>query len=134
MIGLDTNVLVRYAAQDDPHQSAIATRFIEGELHATKRGFISLIVLVETCWVLKRLYSATEPELAETVADLLGNPSFQIESRAVVQAAVLRANGLKSKAGVTDFLIVEVCKTQGCSHTVSFDKKAVQQAGMRLLV
>ena len=71
MIGLDTNVLVRYLAQDDAAQSAKATRLIEGELTQRQPGFISLIVLVETCWVLKRLYGATPTELRETVNDLL---------------------------------------------------------------
>ena len=58
MIGLDTNVLVRYLAQDDPAQSAKVNRLIESELNERHPGFISLIVLVETCWVLKRLYGA----------------------------------------------------------------------------
>ena len=63
MIGLDTNVLVRYMAQDDPKQSAIATRLIEKELSPGEPGFISLMVLAELCWVLKSLYSASAGEL-----------------------------------------------------------------------
>jgi len=58
MTGLDTNVLVRYLAQDDARQSAIATRWIEEELSPSQPGFVSLVVLVEVCWVLQRLYSA----------------------------------------------------------------------------
>lgn len=134
MIGLDTNVLVRYLAQDDVHQSALATRLIENGLNAASPGFISLVVLVELCWVLKRLYGATEPELVETAADLLGSTRFQVESRAVVQAVVQRMRTLKSKGGLADHLIVEIAKNQGCSHTVSFDKAAVRSAGMQLLV
>ena len=133
MIGLDTNVLVRYLAQDDVQQSALATRLIENGLNAATPGFISLVVLVELCWVLKRLYRATEPELIETATDLLGSARFQVESRAVVQAAVQRMRMLKCKGGLTDHLIVEIAKTQGCTHTVSFDKAAVRSAGMRLL-
>ena len=49
MIGLDTNVLVRYMAQDDPKQSAVATRLIEKELSSAEPGFISLVVLAELC-------------------------------------------------------------------------------------
>lgn len=134
MIGLDTNVLVRYLAQDDPLQSNLATRLIENELNAEKPGFISLVVLVELFWVLKRLYSATELELLQTVADLLGSPHFQVENRAMVQATVLRMRALKSKSGFTDLLIVAVAEAQGCSRIVSFDKAAVRSAGMQLLV
>ena len=50
MIGLDTNILVRYLAQDELRQAARATRLIEGELSDREPGYISLVVLVETCW------------------------------------------------------------------------------------
>ena len=134
MIGLDTNVLVRYLAQDDAAQSATATRLIEKALSAANPGFISLVVLVELCWVLRRLYAATEPELLQTVAEILGNSIFQVENRAVVQATVVRMRALNSKVGLTDLLIVAIAENHGCSHTVSFDKGAVRSAGMRLLV
>lgn len=135
MIGLDTNVLVRYLAQDEAKQAAIATRLIERDLSAAQPGFISLVVLVELCWVLKRLYAATENELVGTVEDFLGAAQFQVEHRAVVQAATQHLISLKGlRVGFTDLLIVEVAKTQGCSHTVSFDKGAVRSAGMVMLI
>ena len=135
MIGLDTNVLVRYLAQDDAKQAAIATRLIEHELSATQPGFISLIVLVELCWVLKRLYAATEGELTSTVQDLLGAAQFLVESRAVVQAATQRLIGISNvRVALADMLIHEMAKNQGCSHTVSFDNDAVRLVGMTLLV
>ncbi|MDH5331194.1 MAG: PIN domain-containing protein, partial [Aquincola sp.] len=90
MIGLDTNVLVRYLAQDEPVQSALATRLIERQLNEREPGFIGLVVLVETCWVLKRLYGATVAELRETVRDLLDTRQFVIEQRTVVLRAVAR--------------------------------------------
>ena len=135
MIGLDTNVLVRYLAQDDAKQAAIATRLIEQDLSAAQPGFISLVVLVELCWVLKRLYAANESELVATVGDLLGAAQFHVEHREAVQAAIRHTTSLKgAKVGFTDRLIVEIAKTQGCSHTVSFDKVAVRSAGMVLLI
>ena len=135
MIGLDTNVLVRYLAQDDAKQAAAATRLIDQELSAAQPGFISLVVLVELCWVLKRLYAATEGELVSTVADFLGAAQFHVEQREVVQAATQLMLSLKKvKVGFTDLLVVEIAKNQGCSQTVSFDKNAVRSAGMTLLV
>ena len=134
MIGLDTNVLVRYLAQDDARQAAIATRFVEQELSPTQPGFISLVVLVELCWVLKRLYAATEGELVATVDDLLGAAQFHVESRDIVQTATVRMAGIKgAKIGFADMLIAQIARAQGCSHTVSFDKHAVRLAGMVLL-
>ena len=134
MIGLDTNVLVRYMAQDEPKEAALATRLIEEELSAAEPGFISLVVLVELCWVLKRLYSASAGELVAAVEDLLNTPRFQLDRRDVVAATVqfLKA-GEGAKAGFVDALIAQLAAAQGCSHTVSFDKVAVRSAAMVLL-
>lgn len=134
MIGLDTNVLVRYLAQDDPKQAARATRLIEHDLTSTKPGFISLVVLAELCWVLTRLYAASSDEVRQTVNDLLGTPHFHLERREVVQAAVARtAGGKSSKAGFVDVLIALTARAEGCSQIVTFDKGAARGAGMLLL-
>ena len=130
MIGLDTNVLVRYLVQDEPAQSARATRLIEHELSDREPGYIGLVVLVETCWVLKRLYAATPAELREIVRDLLDTRQLVVERRAVVAAALAR---LGDGAGdIADALVVEGTSEAGCARTVTFDKAAVK-LGMGLL-
>ena len=134
MIGLDTNVLVRYLAQDDPRQSASASRFIETRLSERSPGFISLVVLVELCWVLERLYGATHQEIGQTVADLLETPRFYLQQREVVQESVRLFHDRKSsKAGLADLLIAQLALHAGCSSIVSFDRGAVRAAGMTLL-
>ena len=134
MIGVDTNVLVRYLAQDDPQQSALATRFIDAELSSDQPGFISLVVLVELCWVLKRLYAASRDELVATVQDLLGTARFQVDQRDVVVAALQQLRSVnRSKTDLADALIMQLAVAAGCSHTVSFDKTAARTTGMRLL-
>ena len=131
MIGLDTNVLIRYLAQDDKKQAARATRLIESELSETAPGFIGLIVLVELCWVLKRLYGATPPELKATLQDLLGTRQLVIERRDVVTAA-LRLLG-SATADVADALIAAAAADAGCRHTVTFDKSAAKLDAFALL-
>lgn len=134
MIGLDTNVLVRYLAQDDAKQAARATRLIERELTVAEPGFISLVVLAELCWVLTRLYSASQDEVRETVEGLLGTPQFHLQQREAVQAAVQRSKAGKASAtGFVDVLIAQIAEGGGCSRTVTFDKAAVRGAGMVLL-
>ena len=135
MIGLDTNVLVRYLAQDDVKQAAAATRPIEKELTASRQGFISLVVLSELCWVLSSIYSATSAELVATVQDMLNTPQFQVERREAVQAAIarLKASPLR-KAGPVDALIAAMAEREGRTDTVTFDKAAARAAGMTLLV
>ena len=54
MIGLGTNILVRYLAQDDPVQSPKATELIEERLTEENPGFVSVVAMVETAWVLDR--------------------------------------------------------------------------------
>ena len=131
MIGLDTNVLVRYLAQDDKAQAARATRLIEAELSDAKPGFVGLVVLVELCWVLKRLYSASPAELAETIRDLLDSRQLVLERRDVVIAALQMFSA--GKADFSDALIAAVAAGAGCTETVTFDKLASKLPGVRFL-
>ena len=64
MIGLDANVLVRYFAQDDRVQSGKATDLIERRLSERDPGFISIVAMVETVWVLQRAYSLGKQAVA----------------------------------------------------------------------
>lgn len=128
MVGLDTNVLVRYLAQDDPAQSARATRLIEKELDERDPGYIGIVVLVETCWVLKRLYGASPEEVRTTVRGLLDAVQLRVESRLAVARAVAAAPG----ADFADALIVELAREAGCARTVTFDRRAAK-SGMALL-
>ena len=134
MIGLDTNVLVRYLAQDEARQAALVTRLVDRQLSAAQPGFVSLAVLAELCWVLKRLYGATLAELVETVEDMLRLPQFHLERREVVQAAVAHAKTEKGgKAGFVDAIISALAQAEGCTHTLTFDKGVARAAGMKLL-
>ena len=131
MIGLDTNVIVRYLVQDEPIESRRATRIIERELSETEPGFISVIALAETSWVLQRSYGVTDGELATTIESLLQIDVFACESEQEVFAALA---ALRSGNGsFTDALIGELGAKAGCSHTVTFDKKAARLAKFALV-
>src|SRR5260370_17338285 len=64
MIGLDTNVLVRYLTQDDPIQSLKATEIIERRLTEGNPGFVSIVAMVETVWVLDRAFNLAAHKIA----------------------------------------------------------------------
>lgn len=130
MISLDSSVLVRYLVQDDVIQSARATRLIEEELSEIEQGFVTLIVLVETGWVLKRVYKVNDQEWREAVYDLLQIRQLEVESREVVAKALNRLG--TQKGDFADALIAESSAHAGCSKTVTFDRWAVKN-GMTFL-
>jgi predicted nucleic-acid-binding protein len=130
MIGLDTNVLVRYLVQDDPVQSPAASELVES-LTEIDRGFVSLVALVEVSWVVTRAYHVDNSTLAAIITSLLGADELTIEQPEVVRAAVSR---LESGAQFADAVIAELGRAAGCDTTVTFDRGASNQAGMRLIV
>ena len=130
MIGLDTNVLVRYLTQDYPDQAARATQVVEQVLAEDTPGFIGLVVLVEAAWVLQRLYRASAEEIRETVTDLLGSRAIVVENRDVVARAL--ALSKQNSCGFADAIIAASAFNAGCDQVISFDRGAVR-AGMTLV-
>lgn len=88
MIGLDTNVLVRYFAQDDAIQSPQATEIIERQLTEESPGFISLVTMVEIVWVLDRVYGLSNHEVAEAVERLLQADTLLVQNEQEAFAAM----------------------------------------------
>jgi len=84
MIGLDTNVLVRYLAQDDKAQSIVATKLIEQTLSVSNPGFISVVSLVEVVWVLEGCYGSTRDEVVDIVERLLRVKQLRVQDAEVV--------------------------------------------------
>lgn len=130
MIGIDTNVLVRYIAQDDPSQSKRASRLIEDECSAVTPGFISLVVLVELVWVSESCYGATPAEAANIVRRILGIRQLVVQDAEVVWKALRLFES--SKADFADALVDCLARAAGCSAVMTFDKAAAK-AGMTLL-
>jgi len=122
MIGLDTNVLVRYLVQDDPVQSPRATELIERRLDEDNPGFISVVTMTETVWVLERAYGFSDLEVAATIERLLQTDVLVVDSEAeVFSAMTVVADGIGSFA---DALIGMLNRKAGCSVTLTFDRRA----------
>ncbi|MFO7724698.1 MAG: type II toxin-antitoxin system VapC family toxin [Oceanipulchritudo sp.] len=122
MIGLDTNILVRYIAQDDAAQAARATDIIEGRLTSENPGYICAVVLVEISWVLLRAYKV-KPEMLKTVLErLLRTAEFSIEHRDEAWRALRLMD--KQGADFADAFLGLINQKQGCEKTLTFDKAA----------
>src|SRR6202021_3234943 len=97
MIGLDTNVLLRYLAQDDPPQSRRATEIIERRLTEQEPGFVSLVSLLEVVWVLKSLFKRSRQEIANDIEMLLAADTLEVQNeQEVYHAIVSLRNGIGS--------------------------------------
>lgn len=131
MIGLDTNVVIRYLTQDDAKQSAAATRFMEKSLSSLEPGFISLIVLVEIVWVLSSSYSMGRAQIVAVIDSLLTTEQLRVEAAELVWRAMHKYG--ESKADFSDALIAECSQAAGCKKTVTFDRAASSLAGMEIL-
>lgn len=131
MIGLDTNVVVRYLTQDDPAQAALANRLIEETLSADQPGFISTVVLVELVWVLETGYACDRAKISMVLDRLLRARQLVVESADLAwQASRIFTDG---KADFADCVIERAGNANGCEHTLTFDRLAAKGAGMRLL-
>ena len=131
MTGLDTNVVIRFLVQDDPTQSAAATRAFS-RLTKDQPGFITAVVLAEISWVLARAYKAPREDIARVLEGLLRSAELIVENA----EAAYRALGVymaSSSADFADALIAETASLAGASETVTFDRNAAKEAGMRLL-
>jgi len=131
MIGLDTNILVRYLTQDDPLQSAKASEILERRLTLRNPGYVSVIAMVETVWVLDRAYGLTAQEIAAAVERMLQVEVLVIESEQEVFSAMV---ALKQGHGsFADALIAGLGTRAGCTRTLTFDRKATRLAGFQLV-
>jgi predicted nucleic-acid-binding protein len=130
MIGLDTNILVRYLAQDDPAQSAQATDIIERRLTPENHGFISIVAMVETVWVLDRAYRLADSAIAATVERILQADSLVVENEPEVFTAMIALK--QGRGSFADALIGALGACAGCTHTLTFDNAALRLPGFRL--
>ncbi len=130
MIGLDTNILVRYLTQDDPAQSAKATEILERRLTEKSPGFVSVVAMVETVWVLDRAYFLTAQEIASAIERLLQVDVLAIENEQEVFTAMVALK--QGRGSFADALIAELGARVGCTRTLTFDQKATRLPGFEL--
>ena len=120
MIGVDSNVLIRFLTRDDEVQYEAAARLLD---QAPDRGlYLSLIVIVEVNWVLRRVYKRPRSEVLDTLDNLMDARQFTIEERTRVIRAISIARS--TRADLSDALIALGNEAEGCRHTATFDVDA----------
>ena len=130
VIGIDTNVLIRYIVQDEPRQSATATHFIETTLSGDEPGWIASIVLCEFVWVLEAAYRYARNPIAATLQRLFEVDRFRLESPSLAWRAL---DAYRAGADFADALIALGNEHAGCDYTATFDRGAARLRQARIL-
>jgi predicted nucleic-acid-binding protein len=130
MIGLDTNILIRYLVQDDPVQSPKATTIFERQLSEETPGFVSVVVTVEMFWVLESYYDFAPFDIAAALERLLAANYivFEDEQEVFCAMAVIQ----EGPGDFADALIAALAHRAGCSQTLTCDRKALRIPGFAL--
>jgi predicted nucleic-acid-binding protein len=124
VIGLDTNVLVRFLVRDDLDQSQAAAELIENDLSAEEPGFVSTVVMAELAWVLDRAYGFSASEMAAAIERILQTDALMVECEAEVFTAMIALR--EARGSFADALIGALGGRAGCTHMVTFDQKALR--------
>jgi len=130
MIGLDTDVMVRYIMQDDLKQSPLATRLVESR-SVESRGFVPLVSVVELFWVMSSAYELDRGQLIAALEGLLRSKELVVERAEIVWKALRVFQ--TANVDFADCLIERSAAAAGCERTMTFDRGAAKNAGMTLL-
>lgn len=130
MIGLDTNVLVRFLTQDDPEQSRLASAAMD-QLTQERPGLICREVLVELVWVLEKSYKFGRAEISSVVSGLLATSDLVVEGADAV-AGILSLYEFEG-FGFADLMIRASSRRLGATTVLTFDRKAAALEGVVML-
>jgi predicted nucleic-acid-binding protein len=131
MIGIDTNIIVRLIVNDDERQSRAAERIIREHGGSGTPCYVSDVTLIETAWLLEAVYGYDRVMVAEAMTAILAAEQLEFDSPVDVAAAV--EDFRHGRADFADCLIGRTNLRAGCSHTVTFDRKAAKLHGFELL-
>jgi predicted nucleic-acid-binding protein len=126
MLGVDTNVLVRYLVNDERSQFERARRLIRRAAVSGEPVLVSLLVLMETEWVLRSRYELPKAQIVGALSALLETDEVTFEDEPSVETALYTWKD--SAAEFADCLIGAHNTRLGCSATASFDTKAIRLA------
>jgi len=127
MLGIDTNVLVRFLVRDDQTQFEKARKLLKREVSNGRRVFINQLVLLETEWVLRSRYGLAKTLMLDTISRLLDAPDIQLEDEPAVEEALFIWRD--ANADFADCLIGARNRRLGCRAAVTFDTKASKLQG-----
>jgi predicted nucleic-acid-binding protein len=127
MIGIDTNVVVRLVVADDADQTRRARRLIDQALGRDEPVLVSLLVLLESEWVLRSRYGFGRETLLSIFRALLEARELSFEDEPALEEALFHWKD--SACGFSDCLIAAHNRQLGCRSTATFDGRAARLPG-----
>jgi len=131
MIGLDSNILIRYIVQDDPQQSELVNNYLEKNVTAKSPGYINSIVLCEIVWVLKRAYGYKKEVIIEVIGKILQTRELIIENSELALLALKEYQ--RGQVDFCDYFIAVMNRNADCKFTVTLDQLAAKSKYFQLL-
>jgi len=128
MLGVDTNVIIRYLTRDDQQQYERARRLIDREVSKGEPVLVNLLVLLEAEWVLRSRYEMAKPDIISTFSALLDTAELAFEDEPSLEIAIY--SWKDSAADFADCLIAARNRRLGCRATATFDRRALKLAGV----
>jgi predicted nucleic-acid-binding protein len=127
MIGVDTNVVVRYLVEDDERQTKRAEALFRRAVAKGETIFVSDLVLCEIVWVLESVYRVQRSEIADLLENLMRARQVDVGDADLAHRALdaYRAG----KGDFADYVIRERALSAGCGSVVTFDKQLWTEAG-----
>ena len=127
MLGIDTNVLVRFLVRDNDIQFEKSRKLIKREAAAGRQVFVNQLVLMETEWVLRSRYAVSKTQIIEAISSLLNATDVQFEDEPAIEEALFIWKD--ATADFADCLIGAKNRRMGCRATATFDEKASKLPG-----
>lgn len=124
MKAVDTNVLVRFLIADDPLQAAKVRALFERAENSRDPLFVSVPVILETLWVLTAVYEVPRLAVLDALQQLLELSCLRFEAEPTIRALIGAAR--ESSTDLADLLIGLTARDNGCSVTLTLDRKAAR--------
>ena len=126
VLGVDTNVLVRFLAEDDDIQTPQAVLALKTA--ANQPIYIGRVVAAETFWVLTKVKKCPRQSVIESFRGLLASVDFRVEAEELMNRALDDCE--RVGCDFADALIALENEKAGCRATLTFDGDALALEGM----
>jgi len=131
VIGVDTNILVRYFVSDDPVQFRKADDFITQSKNRGDRLYVDDVVVCELVWVLRSAYKLDRETIAAILDDMLKRGQFSFTNDVIIEAAL--DDYIAGSGDFADYVIGRLNERAGCEATVTFDRALRDELSFRVL-